>query len=148
MYWRYQCGRALRIISYPSTDVFCPRCFGRFLHEIDTSPHPAFPPPHFLPHPFHSQHHQFDGHARRWVIYGRQRPVVYSTRPRVPLARPVSVPCTGTATAAHSLPADPAVHATGDRPRELLHGAKIEQPHRAGPAPAPSSAIESLPSWR
>nr|CAB3494159.1 unnamed protein product [Digitaria exilis] len=69
IYWCYQCGRALRIISYPSTDVFCSHCFGRFLHEIDASPRPAFPPPHFLPHPFHSQHHQFDGHARRWVIY-------------------------------------------------------------------------------
>nr|CAB3453592.1 unnamed protein product [Digitaria exilis] len=70
MYWCYKCGRARRIISYPSTDVFCSHCFGRFLHEIDASPRPAFPPPHFLPHPFHSQHHQFDGHARRWVIYG------------------------------------------------------------------------------
>jgi hypothetical protein len=69
MYWCYQCGRALRIISYPSTDVFCPRCFGRFLHEIDPPARPAFPPPHFLPHPFHPQH-QYDGHPRRWVIYG------------------------------------------------------------------------------
>ncbi|KAG8072537.1 hypothetical protein GUJ93_ZPchr0006g46091 [Zizania palustris] len=71
MYWCYECGRALRIISYPETDVFCPRCFGRFLHEIDPPPRPPLPPPHFFPHPF--QPH-YNGHPRRWLIYGGEAP--------------------------------------------------------------------------
>ena len=93
MYWCYQCARALRIISYPSTDVFCPRCFGRFLHEIDAPPRPATfpPPPHFLPHPFHPQH-QYDGHPRRWVIYGGEPATVPGRAFRQPAPAPSPAP--------------------------------------------------------
>ena len=163
MYWCYQCGRALRIISYPSTDVFCPRCFGRFLHEIDPTPaRPAFPPPHFLPHPFHPQH-QYDGHPRRWVIYGGE-PTTTTTVP----GRAFRQPATSQAPATPPAPApvrrrvpspppvprrpstppaiDPGNYFTGPNLNNLIE--EITQNDRPGPAPAPSSAIDSLPTVR
>ncbi|KAG2654294.1 hypothetical protein PVAP13_1NG474000 [Panicum virgatum] len=128
MYWCYQCARALRIISYPSTDVFCPRCFGRFLHEIDAPPRPAFPPPppHFLPHPFHPQH-QYDGHPRRWVIYGGEPATVPGRAFRQPAPAPSPAPAP---------------------PRRRVPSPPPPPNDRPGPAPAPSSAIDSLPTVR
>ncbi|XP_062220411.1 E3 ubiquitin-protein ligase RZF1-like, partial [Phragmites australis] len=150
MYWCYQCGRALRIISYPATDVFCPRCFGCFLHEIDPPPRPALPPPHFLPHPFHPQN-QYDGHPRRLVIYGggpttapapARAPAPVPPRRRIPspppppMARRPSTP-----------PAiDPGDYFTGRNLNGLIE--ELTQNDRPGLAPAPSSAIDSLPTVR
>ncbi|PVH67016.1 LOW QUALITY PROTEIN: hypothetical protein PAHAL_1G411100 [Panicum hallii] len=160
MYWCYQCARALRIISYPSTDVFCPRCFGRFLHEIDAPPRPAFPPPpHFLPHPFHPQH-QYDGHPRRWVIYGGEpttvpgrafrqpapapapSPAPAPPRRRVPSPPPPPVPRRPSTPPA----IDPGNYFTGPNLNNLIE--ELTQNDRPGPAPAPSSAIDSLPTVR
>ncbi|TVU28661.1 hypothetical protein EJB05_20190, partial [Eragrostis curvula] len=158
MYWCYQCGRAIRIISYPTTDVFCPRCFGRFLHEIDPPARPAPPPPpHFLPHPFHPQ---YDGHPRRWVIYGgapttvpgrafRQPPPAPSPAPApAPLRRRVPSPPPPPVARRPSTPPaiDPGDYFTGAN----LHGLidELTQNDRPGPAPAPSSAIDSLPTVR
>ncbi|CAN6233300.1 unnamed protein product [Urochloa humidicola] len=163
MYWCYQCGRALRIISYPSTDVFCPRCFGRFLHEIDAPPRPAFPPPpHFLPHPFHPQHHQYDGHPRRWVIYGAEPAGTVPGRAfRQPAPAPPPAPPAPPRRRVPSPPPppplepwrpstppaiDPGNYFTGPNLNNLIE--EITQNDRPGPAPAPASAIDSLPTVR
>ncbi|KAL5206944.1 hypothetical protein ABZP36_031379 [Zizania latifolia] len=158
VYWCYDCGRALRIISYPATDVFCPRCFGRFLHEIDTPPRSALPPPHFLPQPF--QPH-YDGHPRRWLIYsgeapaapaapGRafRQPAPQPTRaPAPPRRRMPSPPPAPLARRPSTPPAtDPGDSFTGPNLNNLIE--EITQNDGQGPAPAPSSAIDSLPTVR
>jgi E3 ubiquitin-protein ligase RNF115/126 len=155
MYWCYQCGRALRIISCPTTDVFCPRCFGRFLHEIDPPARPPLAPPHFIPHPFHPHHHQYDGYPRRWVIYGggptttvpgrafRQPPPAPSPAParrRVPSPPPPPV-----ARRPSTPPAiDPGDYFTGHNLNGLID--ELTQNDRPGPPPAASSVIDSLPT--
>ncbi|KAJ1281177.1 hypothetical protein BS78_04G288100 [Paspalum vaginatum] len=160
-YWCYQCGRALRIISYPSTDVFCPRCFGRFLHEIDPPVRPAFPPPHFLPHPFHPQH-QYDGHPRRWVVYGGEQATVPGRAFRQPAPAPAQSPAPPAPVVRRRVPSpppapvprrpstppaiDPGNYFTGPNLSDLIED--LTQNDRPGPAPAPSSAIDSLPTVR
>jgi E3 ubiquitin-protein ligase RNF115/126 len=164
-YWCYQCGRALRIISCPSTDVFCPRCFGRFLHEVDppTARH-GFPPAHFLPHPFHPQH-QYAGRPRRWVIYGEEPTTVPGRafrqpapaqgpatppapapalvrRRRVPSPPPAPVPRRPSTPPA----IDPGDYFMGPNLNSLIE--ELTQNDRPGPAPAPPSAIDSLPTVR
>jgi hypothetical protein len=77
------------------------------------------------------------------------------TRPRVPPAccasagtRHASCSCTGAGSTARALPAAaPAAagtaaahHGSGRRPRELLHGAEPEQPHRGADAERPAGA--------
>jgi len=166
MYWCYQCGRALRIISYPSTDVFCPRCFGRFLHEIDPPARPAFPPPHFLPHPFHPQH-QYDGDPRRWVIYGGEPTTTVPGRAfrqpapaQAPATPPAPAPAAPVRRRVPSPPPpppvprrpstppaiDPGNYFTGPNLNNLIE--ELTQNDRPGPAPAPPSAIDSLPTVR
>ncbi|KAL6635191.1 hypothetical protein ACP70R_027862 [Stipagrostis hirtigluma subsp. patula] len=165
MYWCYQCGRALRIISYPATDVFCPRCFGRFLHEIDPPPRPVPPPPpQFLPHPFHPQF-QHDGHPRRrWVIYGGDAPAVPGRAFRQPAPTPVAPsPAPAPALPRRRIPSppppppvprrpstppsiDPGDYFTGPNFNSLVE--ELTQNDRPGPPPAPSSAIDSLPTVR
>uniref|UniRef100_A0A0D9VLH1 RING-type E3 ubiquitin transferase n=1 Tax=Leersia perrieri TaxID=77586 RepID=A0A0D9VLH1_9ORYZ len=155
MYWCYQCARALRIISYPSTDVFCPRCFGRFLHEIDPPPRPAPPPPpHFFPQPFNPHYyHDVDGAAhqpRRWLIYGGDAPgyAFRAPSPAPPRRRMPSPPPAPVARRASTLPPaiDPGDYFTGTNLSNLIE--EITQNDRPGPAPAPSSAIDSLPTVR
>ncbi|CAD6249355.1 unnamed protein product [Miscanthus lutarioriparius] len=167
MYWCYHCGRALRIISYPSTDVFCPRCFGRFLHEIDPPARPAFPPPHFLPHPFHPQH-QYDGDPRRWVIYGGEPTTTVPGRAfrqpapaQAPATPPAPAPAAPVRRRVPSPPPppppvsrrpstppaiDPGNYFTGPNLNNLIE--ELTQNDRPGPAPAPPSAIDSLPTVR
>ncbi|PUZ61689.1 hypothetical protein GQ55_4G297500 [Panicum hallii var. hallii] len=158
LYWCYVCGRSVRAVSYPTSDVFCPRCFGRFLHEINLpAPRPVLPPPDrffqppFLPH---------DG-PRRWVVYTgdatadadtplprRRRPRRVPSPPPSPATRrpddddaPVDAP-----------PPPPPTVVGWD---EFLVGPNLDalierltQDDRPGPAPAPESAIESLPTVR
>uniref|UniRef100_A0A453PQY2 RING-type E3 ubiquitin transferase n=2 Tax=Aegilops tauschii subsp. strangulata TaxID=200361 RepID=A0A453PQY2_AEGTS len=171
MYWCYQCARALRIISYPATDVFCPRCYGRFLHEIDPPPRPALPPPgyfphHFAPHP-HAYYH--DGNPRRWVVYGaaptvpgrpfRQLPPpvrepapgptrVHAPAPTPPPRRRMPSPPPAPVARRPSTPPaiDPGDYFTGGDLNRLVE--ELTQNDRPGPAPAPSSAIDSLPTVR
>ncbi|EAZ24742.1 hypothetical protein OsJ_08513 [Oryza sativa Japonica Group] len=167
MYWCYQCGRAIRIISYPSTDVFCPRCFGRFLHEIDPPPRPAPPPPHFFPQPYHPH---YDGHPRRWLIYGGEAPPVAAPgrafrqpAPAVPgrafrQPGPAPAPSPAPAPPCRRMPSpppvarrpftppaiDPGNYFNGPNLKNLIE--ELTQNDRPGPAPAPSSAIDSLPT--
>ncbi|CAN6202134.1 unnamed protein product [Urochloa humidicola] len=166
LYWCYVCGRAVRAVSYPSSDVFCPRCFGRFLHEIDLpAPRPALPPPDqffqppFLPH---------DG-PRRWIIYTgdaagdpsaddadapelpprrRRRRRVPSPPPSPAMRRPDDDDDHDNAVA---LPPPPPVVGWD----EFLIGPNLDalierltQDDRPGPPPAPEPAIASLPTVR
>ncbi|XP_021305433.1 E3 ubiquitin-protein ligase RDUF1 [Sorghum bicolor] len=120
LYWCYVCGRAVRAVSYPTSDVFCPRCFGRFLHEIDLpAPRPVVPPadqffqPPFLPH---------DG-PRRWDEDD------YDVDAPPPLPPP---------------PVGWDEFFIGANLDALIE--RLTQDDRPGPAPAPESAIESLPT--
>ncbi|RLN11443.1 hypothetical protein C2845_PM09G05340 [Panicum miliaceum] len=158
LYWCYVCGRAVRAVSYPTSDVFCPRCFGRFLHEIDLpAPRPVLPPvdrffqPPFLPH---------DG-PRRWIVYTgdatadaeaplprrRRRPRRVPSPPSSPAMRrpdddddaPVDAPPPPTVVGWDEFLIGPNLDALIER---------LTQDDRPGPAPAPESAIESLPTVR
>ncbi|CAL5043903.1 unnamed protein product [Urochloa decumbens] len=166
LYWCYVCGRAVRAVSFPSSDVFCPRCFGRFLHEIDLpAPRPVLPPPDqffqppFLPH---------DG-PHRWIIYTGDAaagdPVADADAPELPprRRRRRRVPSPPPAPATPRPPDDddagvdvppppPPVMVGWD---EFLIGPNLDalieqltQDDRPGPAPAPEQAIESLPTVR
>ncbi|CAL5051749.1 unnamed protein product [Urochloa decumbens] len=166
LYWCYVCGRAVRAVSYPSSDVFCPRCFGRFLHEIDLpSPRPVLPPPDqffqppFLPH---------DG-PRRWIIYTGDAAAGDPTAddadtPELPprRRRRRRVPSPPPAPAARrpddedagidAPPPPPPVVIGWD---EFLIGPNLDalierltQDDRPGPAPAPEPAIAALPTVR
>jgi E3 ubiquitin-protein ligase RNF115/126 len=140
------CNRAVRAVSHPSSDVFCPRCFGRFLHEIDLpAPRPVLPPAArffqqpFLPH---------DG-PRRWVIYtgpggDADADAPFPRRRRVPSPPPASP---------HRRPngaddAPPAIveFFVGPNLDTLID--RLTQDDRPGPAPAPEPAIEALPTVR
>ncbi|XP_047080028.1 E3 ubiquitin-protein ligase RZF1-like [Lolium rigidum] len=166
MYWCYECARALRIISYPSTDVFCPRCYGRFLHEIDPPPRPSLPPPGFFP--YHLAPPQYDGNPRSWVVHGtgvggtpalpgrafRQLPPPLSSAPgRVPAPAPPRrrvpspPPPAPVARGPSAAPAiDPGDYFTGGDLSSLVE--ELTQNDRPGPAPAATSAIDSLPTVR
>ncbi|KAJ1258547.1 hypothetical protein BS78_10G083800 [Paspalum vaginatum] len=157
LYWCYVCGRAVRAVSYPTSDVFCPRCFGRFLHEIDLpAPRPVLPPPEqffqppFLPH---------DG-PRRWVIYTGDDTTADAGTPLPRRLRRRRVPSPPPASPATWRPDDDdAVGAPPPPPPpiigwdEFFMGPNLDalierltQDDRPGPAPAPESAIESLPT--
>ncbi|KAM0926907.1 hypothetical protein ACQ4PT_003067 [Festuca glaucescens] len=165
MYWCYECARAVRIISYPSTDVFCPRCYGRFLHEIDPPPRPALPPQGFFP--YHLAPPHYDGNPRRWVVHGtgvggtpalpgrafRQLPPPVTAPPgRAPAPAPPrrrvpSPPPPPVARRPSAPPAiDPGDYFTGGDLSSLVE--ELTQNDRPGPAPAATSAIDSLPAVR
>ncbi|CAD6337270.1 unnamed protein product [Miscanthus lutarioriparius] len=159
LYWCYVCGRAVRAVSYPTSDVFCPRCFGRFLHEIDLpAPRPVVPPadqffqPPFLPH---------DG-PRRWIYTGdaRDDPTADADTP-LPRRRRRRVPSPPPAPATRRRPDDEDYDVDVPPPLppppvgwdEFFIGPnlnalidRLTQDDRPGPAPAPESAIDSLPT--
>lgn len=165
MYWCYACGRALRIISYPATDVFCPRCFGRFLHEIDPPPRPAPPlllhPPGFFAPPQHFAPH-YDAQHRRWVVYGSAGPGAAPTVPgrafRQPAPSPAPAPpprqrMPSPPPMARRRPStppaiDPGDYFTGGDMNLNSLVEELTQNDRPGPAPAAASAIDSLPTVR
>ncbi|CAO1947723.1 unnamed protein product [Urochloa humidicola] len=160
LYWCYVCGRAVRAVSYPSSDVFCPRCFGRFLHEIDLpAPRPVLPPPdHFFQPPFLPH----DG-PRRWIIYTgdaddtpelpprRRRRRVPSPPPSpAPRRRPDDDDDAGIDAPPPSPPPPPVIgwdeFLIGPNLDALIE--RLTQDDRPGPAPAPEPAIASLPTVR
>ncbi|CAN6214625.1 unnamed protein product [Urochloa humidicola] len=165
LYWCYVCGRAVRAVSYPSSDVFCPRCFGRFLHEIDLpAPRPVLPPPdHFFQPPFLP----LDG-PRRWIIYtGDAAGDPTADAPELPRRRRRRrVPSPPPTPAPRHRPDDDDDDAGIDAPPpppppavvgwdEFLIGPNLDalierltQDDRPGPAPAPEPAIASLPTVR
>lgn len=165
MYWCYACGRALRIISYPATDVFCPRCFGRFLHEIDPPPRPAPPlllhPPGFFAPPQHFAPH-YDAQHRRWVVYGSAGPGAAPTVPGRAFRQPAPSPAPAhpprqrmpspppVARRRPSTPPaiDPGDYFTGGDMNLNSLVEELTQNDRPGPAPAAASAIDSLPTVR
>ncbi|XP_068636834.1 E3 ubiquitin-protein ligase RZF1-like [Aristolochia californica] len=154
LYWCYQCQQTVRI-SVPTSDIFCPRCFGQFivrlhfprrrnvveLSNIDMSPRDRLlealslilgpVPPHLSgengrPRPVHG--------PMSWIIFrpiGRVRPAPQSP----PFHNPRGPPAAGT---------DSRNYFMGPGLTELIE--EITQNDRPGPPPAPSSAIDSMPT--
>ncbi|KAJ3695911.1 hypothetical protein LUZ60_001288 [Juncus effusus] len=156
LYFCYECRQAIRIISFPSSDVFCPRCYGRFLHEVDF-PRPVMPSEFgapFRPNPYNFPNieENIDGRPdRRWVLFSR--PGHEHTHPMDPIpARRRTIPPPTRppppVPPMQQFDTPPLVN-TGDyfmgpNLNTLIDG--LTQNDRPGPPPAPSSAIDSLPS--
>ncbi|XP_072953497.1 probable E3 ubiquitin-protein ligase RHC1A [Typha angustifolia] len=127
LFWCYECRSATRIISSPSSEVFCPRCSGRFLLEIDF-PRPALSPevislPCIRFHPSRSQN-AFDNLPRRRL----PTPPI----PTPPMER--SIPPTVTTED----------YFTGPNLNNLIE--ELTQNDRPGPPPAPPSTIAAMPT--
>nr|CAD1827104.1 unnamed protein product [Ananas comosus var. bracteatus] len=137
LYWCYECRRALRIISFPSSNVFCPRCYGRFLHEIDHFP--PFPRPlrQFPPGPhFHSD--DLPSGGGRWVIFGNpsdRSPPSPPPPPRQRLLLSPPVPTSPVMRRSDDIPpaVDPADYFTGPNLNTLID--ELTQNDRPGPRP-------------
>ncbi|XP_072977910.1 E3 ubiquitin-protein ligase RZF1-like isoform X2 [Typha angustifolia] len=122
LFFCYECRRAVRIISFPSSsDVFCPRCFGRFIHEVDFPPRPTLA---LGPAGYHV-HHQVP-----WLVTGGP-----TRRPPIPIPPPPPPP--------PPPPAQPGDYFAGPNLDSLIE--EITQNDRPGPPPAPGSAIDELP---
>ncbi|KAE8815326.1 E3 ubiquitin-protein ligase RING1-like [Hordeum vulgare] len=152
VYWCYVCSRALRTVSSPTSDVFCPRCLGRFLHEIElpVPREPVHRPTERLFHP--APLFPYEGAPRHWVIYRGEDDDAADTdtpgprRRRVP--SPPPAPGThggidGAEAGPQATGIDPAGFFTGPNLNALIEG--LTQNDRPGPPPAPASAIDSLP---
>ncbi|KAJ4817627.1 RING/U-box superfamily protein [Rhynchospora pubera] len=155
VYYCYECRRAIRIISFPTSDVFCPRCYGQFLHEVDF-PQPVAPPnfASFRPFPYNfpSLEENPDGRpGGRWVLFGRpgdhrhlhpMKPVMQPRRRFIPPPRPAAP------TPPERFDTPPIIN-TGDYfvgPNLNTLIEELTQNDRPGPAPAPTSAIDSMPT--
>ncbi|XP_010272806.1 PREDICTED: E3 ubiquitin-protein ligase RING1-like [Nelumbo nucifera] len=158
LYWCYQCQRTVRVAASITSEIFCPRCFGQFLHELDVA-RPRFvlnlsgldssPEARLLEAlslmldpPMRRPVHDFDGRfrlepeaelrdrPRRWIIV---RP---TNRPRP----------TGTMSPPENLlpqAAGPRDYFVGPGLNELIE--ELTQNDRPGPPPAPASAIDAMP---
>ncbi|XP_003560936.1 E3 ubiquitin-protein ligase RING1 [Brachypodium distachyon] len=163
LYWCYVCRRALRtVVSSPTSDVFCPRCLGRFLHEIDLPPMPRGAPtthPHPTPTAEHEQLLQppFLPYEppRRWIIYAggdgaadapRARPRRVPSPPPAPRTRRMHGADADADAGPRADIVDPSEFFTGPDLNALIEG--LTQNDRPGPAPAPASAIDALPTVR
>ncbi|KAF8660851.1 hypothetical protein HU200_057441 [Digitaria exilis] len=158
LYWCYVCGRAVRAVSSssPTSDVSCPHCSGRFLHEIDlppAPPGPVLPPPtQFFPPPFLP----YADVPRRWIIYtgDADADTPLPRRRRVPSPPPTPSPRRpdddGDAIDAPPRPPPPVVgwdaFFIGPNLDALIE--RLTEDDRPGAPPAPESAIESLPTVR
>ncbi|KAM0918205.1 hypothetical protein ACQ4PT_008829 [Festuca glaucescens] len=164
LYWCYVCRRALRTVSSPTSDVFCPRCLGRFLHEIEL-PTPVHSPIEqlFQPPPLPTYFEPppplptYEGAPRRWVIYRGENDDDDDDTPRPRRRRrvPSPPPAPGVRGGMDAADADAGPPATGFNPTEFFTGPNLNaliegltQNDRPGPAPAPTSAIDSLPTVR
>ncbi|CAL9211529.1 unnamed protein product [Musa hybrid cultivar] len=162
LFWCYQCHRAVRIICSPAADVLCPRCYGRFLHEIDLPrprlvveltpvrplrDHPLFPPPAWRRYAELDRVRQLDSDdgsrnpSGSWIVFRRttdDRPVDPGPRrpltPAPPRREEPSIPAA----------VRPADYYTGPNLNELIN--ELTQNDRPGPPPAPAPAIEAMPT--
>ncbi|XP_042404153.1 probable E3 ubiquitin-protein ligase RHC1A [Zingiber officinale] len=158
LFWCYQCHRAVRLICSPSSDILCPRCYGRFLHEIDL-PRPRlvieFTPVHPFPpqQPHHFHHHPlFPPPNRRGYSDLDRLPRLNSNDPTARGGHPppylVSLP-----RPVHPNPRRPPTTVPVARPEDFYTGPNLNeliedltQNDRPGPPPAPSTAISALPT--
>ncbi|XP_068643562.1 E3 ubiquitin-protein ligase RZF1-like isoform X2 [Aristolochia californica] len=154
LYWCYQCQRTVRI-SVPASDIFCPRCFGQFIVELQ------FPRPRYVVEFSNIEASPRDrllealslmlgpapprlsdenarprprNEPRSWIIFrpiDRVRPAPQSP----PFDNPMGPPAAGT---------DPRNYFFGPRLNELIE--EITQNDRPGLPPASSSAIDSMPT--
>ncbi|KAL5992872.1 hypothetical protein ACLOJK_013791 [Asimina triloba] len=167
LYWCFQCQRTVRIVSLSPSEIFCPRCFGQFLHETD------FARPrlvvdlanldaprsdrlldalslHFAPliWPHNSE---LDNPRRNPFL-----DYVPGTLPdRLVLIRPARPHQTPWPTAAAPAPAESSASSPAPpvNPRDYFVGPglndlidELTQNDRPGPPPAPTCAIDALPT--
>ncbi|WOL08797.1 putative E3 ubiquitin-protein ligase RHC1A isoform X2 [Canna indica] len=173
LFWCYQCHRAVRLICSPSSDIFCPRCHGRFLHEIDL-PRPRLVLELTPVRPFPGHHHHFhdhplippatwrrryseldhlshldsdDGsHGASWVVLRRPSGVERPADPvpRRPAHPPPPPPPPRRVEQASPAEARPEDYYAGPNLNALID--ELTQNDRPGLPPAPASAIEALPT--
>ncbi|XP_028550686.1 E3 ubiquitin-protein ligase RZF1-like isoform X2 [Dendrobium catenatum] len=152
LFWCHQCRRPVSIIPSLSatSDLFCPRCFGPFVHDLDLDippprpppppPPPRPPPANFLfdfssPHPHLHLHHLFP----TWTPFHPQ--LIHGQ-----LALPPPPPPPPWISPSYSVrPAlDPGDYFTGPNLSELIE--ELTENDRTGPPPATSSSIDALPT--
>ncbi|XP_010274322.1 PREDICTED: probable E3 ubiquitin-protein ligase RHC1A [Nelumbo nucifera] len=152
LYWCFQCQRTVRIAASNPSEIFCPRCSGQFILELeearprvvldftglDPSPEARLlealslmlnPP---LPRRFQDSDEVGDP-LSPWVIF---RPTNRRRRTRTMSPPEIRMPWAA-------------------NPRDYFHGSGLDelieeltQNDRPGPPPAPTSAIDALPKVR